>query len=171
MPYIVKIAGVGPWVQGDIIEDADWDAYPWREKSIRKGSVVRLTAAELRELGHPAADAERLAELAAQIPPLEAEHAALGGAAPPEPVIRPGSKGGRPLKYQDSGEFMKHIELVVRTYYYIRHQRPSKAVLAYALNIGEPTLYAAMERFNITEDTLQQMIEDLAKTSGNLAIS
>lgn len=171
MPYRVERPS-GPWLEpGQILEDAEFEAHPFHAKFLRTGSVSRLTVAELQAINHPTADAARLAELEAQIPQLQAERAALAAADPPAvadiPPLAPASepsKGGRPLKYQDSTEFKQHLRIAARAYHYARRQPPSKAALAHALSIGEPTLYAALARFEITDADIQQMIEDRSES-------
>jgi hypothetical protein len=76
MPYEITATGVGPWVQGQTVSDAEWNAYPWRDKAIRKGYAVQ--AGETRALD-PAAQAQEVGDLDAQIAQLQAQRAKVLG--------------------------------------------------------------------------------------------
>jgi hypothetical protein len=81
MPYEVKTNGAGPWVQGDVIEDADFEQYAFKDKFLRNGSVVKVNehAARARDLTDQQA---QVGDLDAQIAQLQAERAKLLGVTP-----------------------------------------------------------------------------------------
>lgn len=79
-------------------------------------------------------------------------------------AIRVTGRRGRPpgsYKYQDQSTFTKHVEIAVRAYWYHEGKLPSKATIAKALRIDEETLDAALNRFQLTDRTLQEMTADL----------
>ena len=77
MPYEIKASGVGAWQQGDRVEDADWNAYPHREKALAKGYAVQ--ADTNARAADPAAQQQQVAELNAQIAQLTGQRDALLG--------------------------------------------------------------------------------------------
>lgn len=81
MPYEVKANGAGPWVQGDVIADADFEQHPFKDKFLRNQSVVRVNENATRALD-PAAQAEQVGDLDAQIAQLQAQRAKLLGLTP-----------------------------------------------------------------------------------------
>lgn len=78
MPYEVKANGAGPWLQGQQIPDAEFEAHPHNAKFLRTGSVVKVDPAAPRDLA-PAPDPARVAELNVQIAQLTAERDTLLG--------------------------------------------------------------------------------------------
>jgi hypothetical protein len=76
--YYVK-SHTGPWPQGTLIEDADFDKHPFKAKYLRTGSVVKVSDAAAADMQKPTVDAERLAVIDAQIAELQAERAQVAG--------------------------------------------------------------------------------------------
>lgn len=81
MSYYAK-SHAGPWPQNTIIEDAEFEQHPFKEKYLRTGSVVKMSDAAARDLQNPAVDAQRLAEIDSRIAELEAERAQVVGQGP-----------------------------------------------------------------------------------------
>lgn len=81
MPYEVKANGAGPWVQGDVIADADFEQHAFKDKFLRNGSVVKVNENATRALD-PADQQAPVGDLDAQIAQLQAQRAKLLGQVP-----------------------------------------------------------------------------------------
>lgn len=78
MPYYAQKHS-GPWAEHAIIDDAEFEAHPFKEKFLRTGGVVKMSDATARDMQHPQVDAAALADLDAQIAQLQAQRAQLVG--------------------------------------------------------------------------------------------
>lgn len=82
MPYYAQ-KHAGPWPQGTIIaDDAEFEQYPFKDKFLRTGSVVKMSDTAARDMQNPAVDAQRLAEIDSRIAELQAERAQVVGQGP-----------------------------------------------------------------------------------------